>query len=138
MVPSRLRLWFVIHFVADVLFALPLLVAPRATLELFGWRHGVDPITTRMVAAALFGIGIESLLGRNNGVEGYRTMLNLKIVWSQACIVGLLWSLVELGDAAPSFSPVVLAVYASFGAVWIYYRWKLRAAKLLAGSGAAS
>src|SRR2546426_5283160 len=37
MVPSSLRTWFVIHFLADVLFALPLFLAPRWTLSLLGW-----------------------------------------------------------------------------------------------------
>ena len=60
MVPSSLRSWFVVHFVADIVFALPLFLAPQWTLTLLGWR-AVDPIATRLVAAALFGIGIQSL-----------------------------------------------------------------------------
>jgi len=68
MVPKSLRVWFVIHFVADLLFALPLFFAPVFTLKLFGWET-VDPATSRLVAAALFGIGIESLLGRNASAD---------------------------------------------------------------------
>ena len=80
-VPGALRTWFVVHFVADILFAVPLFVAPRGLLTLLGWTE-VDPLSTRMVAAALFGIGIQSLLGRHEGVEAFRAMLNLTKVHS--------------------------------------------------------
>jgi hypothetical protein len=56
-VPPSARTWFVIHFVADVLFAVPLFFFPETTLSLLGWTD-VDPAATRLVAAALFGIGI--------------------------------------------------------------------------------
>ncbi len=79
MVPSSLRTWFVIHFLADVIFALPLFLAPRWTLSLLGWP-AVDPLATRLVAAALFGIGIQSLLGRGEGAAAFRALLNLKII----------------------------------------------------------
>ena len=61
-VPNGLRTWFVIHFVADVLFAIPLLVFPQALLNLFGWGT-YDPIMSRLVGAALMGIGSHCLAG---------------------------------------------------------------------------
>ncbi len=66
MVTDRLRWWFVVHFVLDVVAAVPLFVTPTQLLGWLGW-NAVDPISTRLVAAALFGIGIESYLGRNAG-----------------------------------------------------------------------
>ena len=59
MVPSSLRVWFVIHFVLDFIFAAPLLVAPKFMLTLFGWST-IDPLASRLVGAALMGIGGES------------------------------------------------------------------------------
>ena len=79
MISKSLRTWFVIHCIADLTFAIPMLVAPVAFLSLFGWTT-VDPFMTRLVAAALMGIGLESYLGRNAGVEAYQGMLNLKII----------------------------------------------------------
>jgi divalent metal cation (Fe/Co/Zn/Cd) transporter len=76
MVPRSLRTWFVIHFVVDILFGVPLLIAPVLLLSWFGWET-VDPFMSRLVGAALLGIGVESLLGRNASVEIYREMLNL-------------------------------------------------------------
>src|SRR5216683_1878366 len=79
MVPRSLRSWFVVHFWADILFAVPLFFAPRLFLGLLGWP-AVDPIATRLVAAALFGIGIQSLLGRAEDAATFRALLNLKII----------------------------------------------------------
>ena len=80
MIPTSLRTWFVIHFVTDMLFAIPLLLAPVFTMTLFGWTT-IDPATTRLVGAALLAIGIESYLGRNASAAVFEAMLNLKIIW---------------------------------------------------------
>jgi len=120
--PPAVRTWFVVHFVADVIFAVPLFVAPRAFLGLLGWPC-VDPLTTRLVAAALFGIGIQSLVGRNEAAETFRAMLNLKIIWSATATIGLLWSQLEGG---PPLGWGFVAVFATFNAVWSYFRWRLR------------
>lgn len=120
-VPASLRTWFVIHFVADVVVAIPLFISPDVLL-LLGWKH-VDPIATRLVCAALFGIGIESLIGRHGSVDSYRSMLNLKIIWSAAATLGVLLSMLQGGPLA---GWAVLAIFAVFNAVWTYYRAKLR------------
>ncbi len=123
MVPSSLRTWFVVHFVADVLFAAPLLVAPSWLLGLLGWSC-VDPVASRLVGAALLGIGVESLLGRNASAESFRGMLNLKVIWSGAATLGILASLLE--GAAPPMAWAFLAVFAAFHLVWLRYRLLLR------------
>jgi hypothetical protein len=122
MVPSSLRTWFVIHFLADVLFALPLFLAPRWTLSLLGWP-AVDPLATRLVAAALFGIGIQSLLGRGEGAAAFRALLNLKIIWSAVATMGLVWSELEGG---PALGWAFAAIFAAFNVLWVRYRLLLR------------
>lgn len=123
-VPASLRTWFVIHFVADVIVAVPLFVAPRAFLGLLGWT-AVDPLATRLVAAALLGIGVESLLGRRAGADTFRAVLNLKIIWSAAATIGILWSQLEGG---PKVGWLAFAIFAGFHALWVFYRLRLRAA----------
>ena len=123
-VPQGLRTWFVIHFWDDILTAIPLFIAPEALLGFLGWPN-VDPFTTRLVAAALFGIGIESWLGRNARAESFQTMLNLKIIWSFAASVGLLWGIIEAGDAAPLLAWGILAIFLPFHIVWVYWRWRI-------------
>ena len=87
-VPAALKKWFVAHFVIDILFAIPLFFFPMEFLSLLDW-NSIDPMATRIVAAALFGIGIESWLGRNANLETYINMLNLKIIWSGTVILGI-------------------------------------------------
>jgi hypothetical protein len=115
---------FVVHFWADVLAAVPLFVAPQQVLGLLGWAS-VDPLATRIVAAALFGIGIESYLGRNAARASFREMLNLKVIWSASATVGSLWSVLEGGPAA---GWAVVAIFGAFHLIWLRYR-------LLLGSG---
>ena len=121
MVPRALRTWFVIHFAADLLFAVPLLVAPGWFLRPFGWAQ-VDPVTSRLVGAALVGIGVESLLGRNAGRESFLTMLRLKILWSATATAGLVVSALQGG---PPLTWLFVAIFGSFCALWSYWRVRL-------------
>jgi hypothetical protein len=124
-VPQALKIWFVIHFVVDMLFAIPMMFAPIFTLELFGWGN-VEPITTRLVAAALFGIGIESYLGRNASLENFQEMLNLKIIWSLGAIATFSIAILTDFQNWPPFGWALLGIFILFNSVWIYWRWKLR------------
>lgn len=123
-VPQGLRTWFVIHFVADLLVAIPLFVAPVAVLEAFGWQS-VDPYTARIVAAALFGIGIESLLGRNGEASAFIAMLNLKVIWSGVTTLGIAWCLADNAQGRPLAAWGVLAIFLTFHSVWVYWRLRL-------------
>lgn len=120
-VPNGLRTWFVIHFVADVLFGIPLLFFPRWLLPLLGWNT-YDPITTRLVGAALMGIGIESLLGRNADADTFRAMLNLKVIWASSALIAIGFGIAE---GAASSAWLFLAIFFVFWCVWVYYRVKL-------------
>ena len=122
MIPKSLRTWFVIHFILDLIFAIPLLLAPRAFLGLLGWTS-IDPIASRLVGAALMGIGVESYLGRNAGSEAYRGMLNLKIIWSGSATFGILLTL--LTEDSPWMAWLILAVFAPFCLLWSSYRIRL-------------
>jgi hypothetical protein len=122
MVSDKLRAWFVVHFVVDMLFAIPLFIAPVWMLGLFGWDI-VDPLTSRLVAAALFGIGTESFLARNAGDEVFRGMLNLKIIWSAFAVTGIG---ISMTGGGPLMGWLVLAIFAAFFCLWVYYRLKLK------------
>ena len=121
-VPNGLRIWFVIHFVADVLFAIPLLFFPQAFLNLFNWGQ-YDPIMTRLVGAALMGIGVESLLGRNADADTFREMLNLKVIWASSALFAFGMGIAE--GAAP-IAWALMGIFAVFWCVWVYYRLALR------------
>lgn len=121
-VPSSLRTWFVIHFVADIVFAVPLFVAPEAFLGLLGWET-IDPVTTRIVAAALVGIGVQSLLGRNESAEVFQAMLSLKVLWSATATLGILWSVLSGG---PPFAWAFVGIFGAFNVIWTRYWLLLR------------
>lgn len=124
-VPDALRKWFVIHFWVDILFAIPLMLVPVEMLSMLGWQS-VDAYTARLVAAALFGIGIESFLGRNAGVESFRNMLTLKVIWSLGAVLGIGISLAENAQTRPLLAWGILAIFVGFNFLWAYWRVKLR------------
>lgn len=124
-VPAALRMWFVIHFAIDLVVALPLFIAPREVLGLFGWTE-IDPFAARLAAAALFGIGIESLLGRGRGRETFRGMLQLKLIWSATAALGLAWSTLESNLRYPLIGWALVGIFVAFHALWWYWLARLR------------
>jgi hypothetical protein len=121
-IPASLRRWFVAHFIVDLMFALPLLVAPATTLQLFGFS-GTDPVSPRLVGAALLAIGTQSLIGRREDVRVYRAMLNLKLLWSGSAIFGLL---AGIGGGAPPATWAFLAIFIAFFGIWLHYRIRIK------------
>lgn len=120
---KSLKFLFVLHFCLDVVFAIPMFFFPAQTLGIFGWQV-VDPVATRVVAAALFGIGIQSLLSRDADKKTYRALLSLKIIWSFFASVGIAVSLVQ--QQGPELGWALFGVFASFFIIWTYQFRTLR------------
>ena len=112
---KSLRTWFLIHFIVDFIFAVPLLFFPEWTLSLFGLKT-IETVTPRLVGAALIGIGGASYFTK---AKDYSIMLTLKILWSVSAIMGLLLALYQ---GAPSLVWVITLIFAGFSGVWIYYK----------------
>jgi hypothetical protein len=121
-VPDALRRWFVVHCVVDWMFALPLLLCPEVFLGALGWPT-VDPMAARGVAAALVGIGTQSLLSRNAGAAVYRELLSLKILWSATATLGFGWTVLTTG---PRVGWVFVVIFALFCGLWAYWWRRLR------------
>src|SRR3989344_4444090 len=119
-VPNSLRIWFIVHFIADIIFGIPLLIAPYWFLGLFGYT--VEPLTARLVGAALIGIGGTSLLIKDKSLEQFNALLTLKVIWSLSAIIGIILTLTE---QTPKFTWVVLITFIIFSSTWIYYKRKL-------------
>ena len=120
-VPRALRRWFVVHGVADWMFAVPLFLFPDDFLRALGWTV-VDPMAARGVAAALVGIGTQSLLSRNSTAPVYREMLSLKILWSFTATLGFAWTALSTG---PRAGWIFVAIFALFNVLWMYWRRRL-------------
>ena len=124
--PKALSMWFIIHFIIDISLAIPLFFFPEQTLEFFGWDN-IDVLMARIVAAALFGIGIESLIGRKASLDGFKNMLNLKIIWSFTASAGIGWSMIAGAQGRPLMGWIVLATFIIFHFIWWY--WRIRVGK---------
>lgn len=121
-VPITLRRWFLAHAVVDLAIGIPLLVAPALLLGPLGWTT-VDAASARLVGAALIAIGGQSYLGRNDGAEAYKAMLNLKLLWSYSAIAALL---VSLGHGAPPAILIFLSAFVVFAGVWTHHRIRFK------------
>jgi NADH:ubiquinone oxidoreductase subunit K len=121
-IPKSVRTWFLIHFVVDYLLAIPLFIAPQQMLLFAGWGI-VDPVATRLVAAALFAIGGVSLFYHKSSSDVIHALLTIKIIWSGAAILGLIISLFTGASALAIFALVLFIVFAN---VWAYYKIKLQ------------
>lgn len=123
-VPGKLKVWFIVHFALDISFAIPLLLVPIQFLTLLGWKT-IDPIASRLVAAALLAIGTESLVSRNSSLDSYKTMLTLKIIWSSVAIAALLLGLLNGGFDNVYIGVSILSIFVIFNIVWSYWYLKL-------------
>ncbi len=120
-VPTTLRTWFVIHFVVDILFGIPLIFAPEWVLSLFGISI-ISTLTARLVGAALIAIGGMSFSARDESEDVYRILLDFKVFWSVGAMVAILLYIFEGGN--PS-AWVIFAMFLIFNVVWTCYRIKL-------------
>ena len=120
-VPKSLRIWFMIHFFADIIFAIPLIFAPKWILGILG-AQTVDIFSARIIGAALFGIGTVSLIKNNGGIETYDALLTLKILWGWSAAFGIIISY----DYWPKFGALILLTFIVFPSVWLYYKIALR------------
>jgi hypothetical protein len=117
-----LERWFVFHFFVDMLVGIPLFLYPELVLSSVGLMD-VNVVLARIVAAALMGIGAESLLGRKANRESYLGMLRLKIVWSSVAMVGLGLGVVS-GEISRLGGGGLIGVFLIFNFLWVY--WYLR------------
>lgn len=121
-IPSSLRQWFVVHAVIDVVCGLPLLLFPELLLPRLGWAT-VDPVMTRLVGAALLAIGGQAWRSRDAGVDVYRALLGVNVVWSAMVIVGMA---IAIGRGAPSAAFAVLSASLALCGVWSHHAIRFR------------
>jgi hypothetical protein len=118
-----LKRWFVVHFVIDIVVAVPLMLVPGKVLGILGIDGGVS--LARVVSAALLGIGGESWFGRNNSKKGYIGMLRLKIIWSSMAVLALSWGVVDK-ELSLLVGASLAGVFIVFNILWTYWFLRLR------------
>lgn len=117
MIPSGLRHWFIVHFIIDILFAVPLLLFPAWVLTVLGFE-ATNFLLARLIGAALVGIGGVSFIMHKKDRSAYIPMLQLKLLWSGTAIVAIILS---LNDAETSAKWFLLAIFILFFLIWGYY-----------------
>jgi hypothetical protein len=122
MLPKGLKTWFIIHFIVDMIFAIPLMIFPHWFLTLLNVQIS-DPLLPRLVGAALIGIGGTSFILRNRGIESYQALLSIKIVWSLAAIIGIFLSMLQ---GSQPVGWIILVIFGLFFTVWVRYRILLK------------
>ena len=120
--PRLLKAWFILHFFLDIIFAIPLIFATSWFLSLLQFSTE-NLMLARLVGAALFAIGVISLLMHNGNLQQYRVMLTFKILWATAAIVAITISLYE---GTSPLSWLFLSIFMFFLGIWSYYRYKLK------------
>ena len=121
-VPNSLKIWFLIHFILDYLFAVPLILFPSQFLKFLGWIT-IDNLSARLIGSALIGIGGVSLLQNKSNLDSYNSLLTLKILWSIAAIISIL---ISISEGAPEISWLILIIFLIFSSIWIYYKIKIK------------
>jgi len=121
-IPASLRHWFIAHAVIDGACGIPLLLCPELLLPRLGWT-AVDPVMSRLVGAALLGIGAQAWRSRQAGIDVYRALLGLNVVWSAMVIVGMA---IAIGHGAPSAAFVVLSASLALCGVWSHHAIRFR------------
>jgi hypothetical protein len=123
-IPQQVQNWFKIHFLIDLLVAIPLFFAPVSFLSFFGFNPvAINPSLARVVAAAFFAIGGMSFWMNTENYSSYIVMLRLKIIWSSTATLGLLWAALEGG---PTILWFFASIFAAFFVLWQYWYHKIK------------
>jgi hypothetical protein len=133
-VPPSLRTWFVVDAVVDFLAAAPLLAAPALVLRRLGWTC-VDPISARLVGAAMLANAAATFAARAANVETYRALLRGKLIW---CAAGAASMFVAIGGGAPSAAWLFLSMFVAFAGVWLHHTIRFRQLDGLTARGGAA
>ncbi len=116
---QSLRITFIVHTIVSFVFGLALLIVPGRFLDLFGWAP-IDPLISRMLGAALLGLGWGSYRGwRANTWDEVEFLLQVEAAFTVLASIGMLRHL--LIASWPWYVWMVFAFYAVFGVSWVYH-----------------
>ncbi len=118
---KSLKFWFTFHFIIDFIVAFLLIFYPMILVDFLGVSY--EPVTTKLVAAALLGIGGISLISKNYSKETHKALLELKLIWSFFATVLVFCYAKSLMNFKLMLVPLVFGL---FFVLWFYYWLKIR------------
>jgi hypothetical protein len=114
-----LNITFLIHAIVAVVFGLLMLLVPGRTLLFFGWAP-IDPITSRILGAALLALAWSSFRGwQATERKQVQILVEMEAVFTVLASVGLLRHLLFA-----RYLPIVwamLALFVAFAVAWIVF-----------------
>ena len=122
LIPKSLRIWFIIHFIIDTIFAIPLIFFPGWILGLFDLPSS-EGVMARLVGAALIGIGGASFFSYKGTKDNYDILLTLKLLWSSTAVFGLI---LAVFSGAPSSIWLFIGIFTIFFFIWLYYKKRIK------------
>ena len=112
---KALRYTFVVHSIVAVVVGAPLLLAPGRFLGWIGWTP-VDPLISRLLGAAILGLGWSSFRGVQAAPGQQRNLVETELAFAILGCIGLLRHLLKW--AYPWYVWLTLAVLAAFAVAW--------------------
>lgn len=120
--PATLRTWFAVDTAIHLIAGLPLLIAPELVLPALGWS-AVDPVTSRLLGAALVAMFWPRLARSGNDLEAARRLVAAKTSWAA---LAALASLLAVMRGAPPAVFAAVAVFVALLGVWASHAVRLR------------
>ncbi len=113
---------FLVHFIAALIFGLPLLLVPAAFMGILGVSL-TEPETFRLVGAAVLSFGASSWYTYKAAEwEKVKIVVQTEIVWTVLAVLTILYGLLFAG--IPSAYWLNAAIMAGFAAAFIYFYGK--------------
>lgn len=114
-----LKALFLVHFIAALIFGLPLLLVPAAFMGVLGVRL-TDPEAFRLVGAAVLSVGASSWYSYKAAEwEKVKIVVQTEIVWTVLAALAILYGLLFAGTASALWLNAV--IMAGFAVAFIYY-----------------
>jgi hypothetical protein len=116
-IPNSVRVWFLIHFLVDIFFAVPLIFAPIWFMSVFGLEV-TETLSIRLVGAALAGIGGVSFWSHGADFSAFQSLLRLKILWSLSALLAIGLYIFNGGHGV---AWLFFTIFLLFSVIWNYY-----------------
>jgi len=110
-----LKVTFVVHGIVAVVIGAPLLLAPGRFLGWIGWAP-VDPLISRLLGAAILGLGWSSFRGLGALPGERRILIETELAFTVLGCAGLLRHMLKW--TYPWFVWLTFAVLAAFAVAW--------------------
>ena len=116
---KSLKYTFLVYAIFCLVVGIPLLLAPGKALGVLGWKP-IDPLITRILGAALLGMGWASWKGFHfTSMKQAALLVEMNLIFAALSCVGLLRHLLKAWY--PWYVWADLVILGIFGLLWVYH-----------------